>query len=88
MSRLSRGTKRRYCKGEGASSSYNPRVFARVYCVLTPLVLAMHQYTGERVCQDHRVARKLTTGTSESRGRTERTGRGRTVITSAEERGP
>ena len=36
MSRLSRGTKRRYCKGEGASSSYNLRVFTRVYCVLTP----------------------------------------------------
>jgi len=48
----------------------------------------MHQYIGERVFQDHRVARELTTRTPEPRGRTERTDRGRAVITSAEERGP
>ena len=48
----------------------------------------MHQYIGERVFQDHRVARELTTRTSEPRGRTERTDRGRAVIISAEERGP
>ena len=70
------------------SSSYIPRVFLRVYCCLNLLALAMHQYIGERVFQDHRIARELTARTPEPRGRTERTDRGRAVIISAEERGP
>lgn len=85
MSRSSRGTKRCSFKGEGSPSHIHPPVF---YCDLTPLALAMHQHIGERVFQDHRVARELTTGTSEPRGRTECAGRGRTVIVGAEERGP